>query len=159
MVDLITKLVVDFIGAIKYNLDELIDNGLSLIGQLTQVDRCCLFTFNYSSTTSNIHEWCRRQEHSQKNALQNISTRPYRCMYKKLNSGQPIYVPDVDNLDACLEPIKVEFQKQDIKSVLIVPMHINGQLYGILGFVSVEQLKYWFHQCSPLKHCCFKGEH
>ncbi len=144
MVDLITRLVVDFIAAKKENLDELIDNGLSLIGQLTHVDRCCLFSFDSTmSTTSNTHEWCRKQEHSRKNILQNISTKPYKCFYKRLKSGKPIYIPDVEQLESCLEPLKVEFQKQDIKSVLIVPMHTNGKLDGILGFVSVESLKYW----------------
>ena len=144
MVDLITMLVVDFIGVTKEKLDQKIDNGLSLIGQLTQVDRCCLFSFeNNFATTSNTHEWCRKQEYSQKHLLQMLSTKPYMGVYRQLKSGKPIHIPDIDILDSDLESAKLEFQKQNIKSLLIVPMFTNRRLDGFLGFVSVEKLKYW----------------
>lgn len=144
MVNLITQLVVGFISATKENMDDLINDGLSLIGQLTQVDRCCLFSFDFNlATTSNTHEWCRKQEHSKQNVLQDISAKAYKCIYKQLKSGKPIYVPDVENIDPKLEPVKQEFLNQDVKSVLIVPMHMNGQLDGVLGFVSVDRVKYW----------------
>ncbi len=54
-----------------------------------------------------------------------------------------MHVPNVDDLPDEATNEKIEWQQENIKSLLNVPMTYQGQLIGFLGFDSVRTYKEW----------------
>jgi PAS domain S-box-containing protein len=123
------------------DFDSRINFVLNQIGKHMNVSRVYVFENTENSAyCSNTYEWCNKNIIPQINELQNI---PYEIIpsFKSLLVEHGfIYSDDIsllpDDLKAVLEP-------QDIKSLIIYPLYVNGFYYGYIGFDECFTNKKW----------------
>lgn len=124
---------------------ESIDGVLSLLLEAAGADRAYIFE-NYRDEDDNlcvrqIHEVCGSGVHSQRDneGLQNIRYEHFPWWKERLSRNQVInrLVEDIPS------PGKEALQSQDIKSILILPLFVDQDWYGFIGFDNVHTSELW----------------
>ncbi len=134
--------------------DQAVDLVLASLGELFRVDRSYVFRFSEDLVImNNSHEWCAPEIIPQKDRIQNfpVDTMPWwKASMLKL---QPLHIPDVNALPPEAETEKLEFQAQDIKSLICLPICIErDKLIGFMGFDAVNKPYTWTkHQITMLQ--------
>ena len=129
----------DFMNSTVENLDETIDDMLKKCGLFLDVDRTFLFQFSDDLEYMwNTHEWCREGIMPVKDDVQKYPTKDVPWIHEILKNNEMLFVPDVDELPDEFEADKKELQRQQIKSVLCMPIIKNYKLLGYFGFDAVR---------------------
>lgn len=116
--------------------DAAINRAITRLGTYCLRDRAYVFV-NGEKCTSNTHEWCAAGIEPAIEQLQDLPWELYGPMYEPLAAGQTFHVPDVSTLEAG-SSMRETLEAQEIRSILVVPMHWDGRFYGFLGFDGVE---------------------
>lgn len=123
-------------------LDVVINSSLSQLGTLLDVCRVYVFEFDKDNQSmSNTYEWCKKGIDPAIDMLQNLSVDIFPWWMIKLYKNEVINVYDVNEMDEHQISEKIILMQQDIKSVLVVPMHVNQKLVGFIGFDTVLKHK------------------
>lgn len=131
-----------FINFSKTWIDEAITSALYQIAIFFQVDRSYLFQFSSDAKTiSMTHEWCAEGIEPQKERIQKEPVENQPWMMQEIQREEYTVIPDVDALD--YEGERKEFQRQDIKSLICIPVKKDGEVFGFLGLDSVKTQKDW----------------
>ncbi|MCA9454658.1 MAG: hypothetical protein KC584_18825, partial [Nitrospira sp.] len=140
--NLMTNLSTQFISLEAKDLDAEINRALEAIGTFGGVDRSYVFIFEDDGTTmNNTHEWCQTGIEPQLPRLQGLRMQDIPWFAERLLSGPFFQISSVANLPREANTEKQEFQRQQIQSLVIVPMAMRGKLFGFLGFDSVRHEK------------------
>jgi signal transduction histidine kinase len=151
--NLVANLSTQFIHLRPEDLNAGINRALEAIGTFGEVDRSYVFVFEDDrKTVNNTHEWCRPGISPQQARLQGFHIQGLPWFAERLNSSTFIQIPSVDNLPPEASVEKREFQIQQIRSLVTVPMVWRGKLFGFLGFDSVKQEKMWSEEDIRLLH-------
>lgn len=142
--NLVSNVASSFLDVSVEQLDAELDNALEAICRFTKVDRAYVFLMRSgSSICDNTHEWCAENIEPQIHNLQNIDLKdPETLLWDKLCTRKVYHIPDVSALPDGM-PDKDLLEAQNIRSVLIEPMHLNGRLVGFVGFDSVLVFRSW----------------
>ncbi|MGB5054961.1 MAG: ATP-binding protein, partial [Nitrospirales bacterium] len=142
--NLMTNLSTQFISLEAKDWDAEINRALEAIGTFGGVDRSYVFIFEDDGTTmNNTHEWCQTGIEPQLPRLQGLRMQEIPWFAERLISGPFFQISSVANLPLEASAEKQEFQRQQIQSLVIVPMALRGKLFGFLGFDSVRHEKTW----------------
>ncbi|GEM_PF-3254173 len=126
------------------DLNSRITASLADIGQATDADRAYLFLFRENRTViDNTHEWCKEGVAPQIQNLQNVPCKPYRWWLEKMGGGEVIHVPDVSKMPRKARAEKALVESQGIKSFVLVPVYIEGELAGMIGLDNVTEAVPW----------------
>ena len=129
-----------FITAKQDNIDRKVDDMLQKCGEFLRVDRTFLFQFTEDlEYMSNTHEWCANGIKPVKDEVQDYPVNELPWIAQLVESRQVLYVPDVDALPDEFEADKKELQRQQIKSVLVVPIIKSDHVIGYFGFDAVRE--------------------
>jgi PAS domain S-box-containing protein len=141
--NLLTQLATEFINIPVENSDEAVNKLLTLIGEHNQIDRVYIFRYDFASKTmSNTHEWCAEGVGPEINSLQMIPHSMLPSWVEKHLKGEILEVPDVNELPGD-SPLRQILEQQGIKTLITVPMILNGECLGFVGFDSVKMVKKW----------------
>jgi diguanylate cyclase (GGDEF)-like protein/PAS domain S-box-containing protein len=141
---LILNLSTNFICLPAEETDDGIGDVLKAIGQFADVDRSYVFQFSEDGARmNNTHEWCAQGIQSQKEKLQGITANDMPWFFENIKRFETIHIPDVTELPAGAEAEREEFIREDIQSLVVVPVISNNLLIGFLGFDSVRSKKAW----------------
>ncbi len=133
-----------FLNADDTDLDEAIQNTLQEIGSLVGADRAYVFLFSYfKQVMSNTHEWCADGISPQKDTLQNLPLEDYLWLTNELSKSDYLYIPLVEEMAESAQMEKENLARQEIQSVLHVPLIIDKKLSGFLGFDAVRSPREW----------------
>lgn len=133
-----------FINLEPGEIDRGIEEALGSVGTFAGVDRSYLFLFSDDAQRfSNSHEWCAEGIDSQKPRLQKVSVNDFPWVSEKINRGEIIHVPRVAELPVEATAEKMEFTREQILSLINVPIILSGTVVGFIGFDSVRQEKTW----------------
>ena len=129
------------------NLDLAINNTLKKIGIETQVDRVYIFEnfedkFKNKIYSSQKFEWVNNGIKAQLNnpELKNIElAKFYPEMFLELSNNRQFFAL-IKNLP---QPLKMHFEKQDIISILVVPIFVNNNFWGFIGLDDCEKERSW----------------
>lgn len=141
---LINSVSSELISASVDNIDQKISRVLELSGSFLKVDRSYLLRYSSDNNIeNNTHEWCAGGVCSFKKSLQDVLMDRFPWWRQQVENMQVINIPDVSLLpeEAALE--QQEFIRQDIKSLLSMPIVNNYRLIGFIGFDAVEQKRNW----------------
>ena len=134
MQSLLMKSASDYINVPIDLADATINNSLKELGEFVLADRAYVFSFEWEKNVChNTYEWCNRGITPQIENLQNVPNDSISTMVEAYIKGNELYIEDVmqlpvnDSLRQVLEP-------QDIKSLLSVPLMIEEQCIGFIGF-------------------------
>jgi PAS domain S-box-containing protein len=140
---LITDVSRSFINATEETLSSEIERSLGRIGRYAEVDRGYVFAFEGVGRMTNTHEWVDDGVPERKQDLQMVSTSLYPWITTRLMEQHDVHLPDIRSakeLDA--EEARL-LQSVGVRSLLIVPMAISGEVVGFLGFDSIRRVKQW----------------
>ncbi|MCF6147405.1 MAG: diguanylate cyclase [Candidatus Kuenenia sp.] len=124
--------------------DAAVNVSLEDAGRLCKAGRAYLFQLrDNGSIMDNTHEWCDSGVASEMNNLRNIPVSAFPWSIKKLQKGEVIHVEDVSKMPAEAITEKTEFERQSIKSILLLPLIIENKFLGFIGFDNVKSAGKW----------------
>lgn len=139
----IATISTNFINVAPDALDQEIERALQIIGTFTKVERSYILKISEDSQhIENTNQWCMSGITSQidfQDLL--IDSLPWICT--KLKNLEIVHIPRVAEMPAKAKIEKAILQRQQIQSLIIVPMTYAGILVGCLGFDSVTSEKTW----------------
>ena len=140
-----------FVGL--YDMDEAIDETLQDIGTASGASRSYLFIFKANGILmDNTHEWCAPGVPPEKDNLQDLPSSTLPWWMKTLKQERLIHITDVDSLPEEAVAEREILQAQNIKSLIVIPVVIGGELSGFIGFDNVERSGIWnYEDISVLK--------
>lgn len=120
-------------------LEEAIQKSLRELGQFTGADRAYVFSYDWQKRIcTNTHEWCREGIAPQINDLQDLSIDQIEIWAGNHKRGRIINIPDVSSLAEGHE-VRVELERQQIRSVVALPLMDDEECIGFVGFDSVKK--------------------
>jgi diguanylate cyclase (GGDEF)-like protein/PAS domain S-box-containing protein len=136
LADISSKLV----GINNNNFDYEINEALKKIGRFFEIDRSYIFQMSENKKyVSNTHEWTPEGIESAKEKLQDLSVEKLPWLMEKLYHKKTINIFDVEKLDEKAKSEKMIFEEENIKSIVIIPIFIDNELFGFFGFDSVKR--------------------
>lgn len=125
-------------------LDEGIREALRSSGEFFQVDRSYLFEFSSDgSTMSNTHEWCAPGIEPQLGRVQGFPVDELPWWRDQIRTQDYVHIPEVEALPPEAAAERQEFEAQEIKSLLCIPVMMEGELAGFMGFDAVRRKAAW----------------
>ncbi|NPE31349.1 PAS domain S-box protein [Methanococcoides sp. SA1] len=120
------------------DIDANIDYALENICNLCGSNRSYIFQFRENGTRAdNTHECCVDGVEPQKENLQNVPLDQYPWWMSKLYRDEAIHIKDVSALPPEASAEKEILMAQDIRSLIVLPLHIKNELAGFIGIDNV----------------------
>ena len=139
---LLVEISASFINATLVNIDRKIDAMLERCGEFLKVDRTFLFQLSEDCTLmSNTHEWCAPGIPAVKENVQNYPVADVPLIEKTICAREMLSIPDVSELSEEWSAEKRELERQQVRSVLCLPMIKGGRFLGYFGFDAVRATK------------------
>ncbi len=124
--------------------DESVDKALAVLGKLSGADRTYLFLrSDDGEVMRNTHEWCAEGVESMMHLLQNERVDEIVWWMERLEQDGVIEIPDVSSMPPEAGREKSTLDMQGIKSLYVLPLEVNGELQGFIGFDDVESIGDW----------------
>ncbi|HPQ67961.1 MAG TPA: PAS domain S-box protein [bacterium] len=141
---MIGEISADFVAGSLEEIDRTIESSLAKIGQFKDVERAFLCqTDEAKQTFATTHEWCCGGVATRKENQKNLPYEDHSWLLKQLRVFQPIMVDDVDSLPPEANALRDELDREDVQSILIVPVAHHGDLVGFLGLETIVEARRW----------------
>ena len=115
--------------------------SLADIGRLSGIGRVCLFQFcDNDSIMDNTHEWC---DEGVTPEIKNLQTALFPWWMKNLHADNVIYITDVSKMPPEASIEKEFLERQGVKSLLALPLHIGEKLLGFIRLDNVITAATW----------------
>jgi PAS domain S-box-containing protein len=145
--DLIMTISTYFINLAPAETDNDIVHALQSIAEFAGVDRSYIFLLSDDrATISNTYEWCSTGIDEQAEALQNIKVEQVAWWMKQLDTADGIHIPQVKDMNAEATAEKNILMREEVKSVMAVPLVFRNKTIGFLGFDAVREERVWSEQ-------------
>lgn len=142
--ELITALARDFLTVSVERIDGSIQTALDAVGRYVDADRSYAFRVDQGQGIMvNTHEWCAEGVSPQIQNLQRLPMEAFGYLVSELTAGRVVDVRDVDRMPPDRAEEQAVLRAQGIRSVVMVPTLLRGQLVGMVGFDSVRGRRRW----------------
>ncbi|RQD65381.1 response regulator [Desulfonatronovibrio magnus] len=124
-------------------LDHAIEEALLQVGKFTLSDRVFIFSYDFDSEVMiGNYEWFSpgMKKWTQKQRVVPMKVMPDQV--EKHQMGEPYFVSDIDDLSQ-EDPARSLLEKQQIKSLISLPLKDFQGCYGFVGFATVKHHKNW----------------
>ena len=133
-----------FINLSPDEIEGEIDQVLRMIGEFSHADRTYLISFpDRKKVMKSAHEWCGDGIEPQINNLKVLLFESFEWEWEKLTRLESIHIPRVADLPPEASIEKKLLQAMDIRSILLIPLDVDGVCVGLLGLDSVRSEKSW----------------
>jgi diguanylate cyclase (GGDEF)-like protein len=125
-------------------LDDEIERVLGEVGRFFDIDRAYVFRIDDDAgTQSNTHEWTAPGISREAHNLQDIPLGTFPSLLAQLRRDAVFGYAHLDDLPADASNERAEFEREGIRSILIVPLWSAGALRGFIGFDAVRRHVEW----------------
>ncbi len=125
-------------------LDACIDSCLGALGQFFEVDRSYLFRMSEDGQRmSNTHEWVAEGIQREAPNLQEVPVQRFPWLMRELQADRAVVVPRVEDLPPEAGAERAEFEREQIQSIVLVPVPSGISLWGFAGFDGVRRPIDW----------------
>lgn len=126
----------------KYeDFDATLEKVLKKIGENSKVCRAYIFEENsQEATISNTYEWVAKDVKAEIKNLQNISKSSLRYIFDAFEKKGILKSSNVSKLPRAFSK---HFTSQGILSVLLVPLKIQGEMFGFIGLDETKEHRIW----------------
>lgn len=122
--------------------EEFLSGALRVLGEGTGVSRTYLFEMDpEKGTMSNTFEWTAPGITPQKENLQEIPQDEFSWWVDRLKNRETINYRDIEDIPD--EKTKEILRPQEIKSLLVLPVFLEEDLYGFVGFDECLNYREW----------------
>ena len=141
---IMAELSADFINLEPEAVDEAIGQALQRTGSFFDADRSYIFRFNDRlDTMDNTHEWCAQDIEPQIDTLRGLPISSHPWSVERIQRGEVVHVPEVAVMPPEAAVDRAQFERQDIRSFLLIPLLSEQHLFGFLGFDMVRASRSW----------------
>jgi PAS domain S-box-containing protein len=123
---------------IKLDLEkvaEAIQQSLKELGVFVKADRGYISDLDgESGKFSKIYEWKKENIASKQLSINSLSFEAQQPFLNHMKEKGSLFISDVEEMSEKHSPIKELLKKQNIKSIIVIPMISHGQLKGVIGF-------------------------
>jgi PAS domain S-box-containing protein len=141
---LLSRISSKFIKLDIKETDSGIKKALKEMGEFAGVDRSYVFLLSQvGMTASNTHEWCRQGVEPQIDRLQDLPVEGFGWTLKNILQQRTVVIDNVDEMPLEAEAEKEEYQREDIKSLIIVPLVSGDNVIGLAGLDAVRSQRKW----------------
>ena len=131
-----------FVGI--FDIDDAINASLTDMGRFSRSSRASVFLIGEDGTMmDNAHEWCAEGVSPQIDNLKKLPVAEFPWWMKKLHKGEVIQIEDVSKVPAEAKSEREVLERQQIKSLLVLPLTIGGKPGGFVGFDNVIRTVTW----------------
>lgn len=131
-------------GSTDDGLDEAITALLDRVAAATGADRAYVVDLDESGRwLSCTHEWCADGIEAQIDYVQNLPATDFAWSVELLRAGQVLRADDIDDLPEQAVNERLSFSRYGVQSILQIPMQVEGELAGVLGFNAVHRRVPW----------------
>ena len=133
-----------FINAVPTEIHGVVNWALEEVGEFLGADRAYILTFdNDARTETMIHEWARPGVEPELGTYDDVSWDLAPAASRRNSDLWVSAVPDVSKLDGEWELDRRFFEASGLRSILELPIIIDGRPVGSLGFDWLRQLADW----------------
>ncbi|MEA3446320.1 MAG: PAS domain S-box protein [Bacteroidota bacterium] len=133
------------------NIPETIYHSLAIIGKIRNASRAYLYTFNNKNgSLDNYHEWNNSSANCKNISNKALLAKDFPWMMENLRKGETILIKSISELPDAAKGLKGRMETLGINAMLAIPIHLNGRLYGFLGFDHINIDNSWFQDDIPL---------
>ncbi len=143
---LMIKISSTYINIELEKVDQVVQESLREMAEFVDADRAYIFDYDFvKNVCSNTFEWCREGISAEIDNLQDVPIDFIPNWVSLHQQGEAFYMPDI-NLLPNNGPYSVRgiLEPQGVKSLITLPMKLNDDLVGFVGFDSVRD----FHMYS-----------
>ena len=124
------------------DVDRWLAECLEIMGKTLNVSRIYIFEYYHESgTVSNTIEWVSEGSVPQQANLQNLPLKLFRWWMKKMKNNEIINFQDIEDIPG--EQERKILRPQGIKSILAVPLFVNNNFYGFIGYDECQYHRKW----------------
>lgn len=124
------------------NFDNKVNSLLESIGSFFNVDRAYLFTLDYiNNTMTYSHEWCRSGIGPQVLTIHEMPIEDFPWWLGQLVKHNLVYIEDVSKMPLEARVEQKQLYRQDIKSLISVPVMAEGKMQAFIGIDSVRSIE------------------
>lgn len=140
---LLSSIAMKYINLPLKEIRASIQKSLEEFAEFAKADRAYIFKYDWDKrTTSNTYEWCREGISPQIDNLQNVPVDMMKEWNEKHHRGEIISIPEV--LALAKNDSRRDFLiKQNIKSLISVPLMDKNECVGFVGFDSVRKIHHY----------------
>ena len=144
MEKLITRIATRFVNLAPDEVDLGIERALRELGEFLGVDRSYVFLFSSDGRTmSNTHEWAAEGVEPVMDDLQDLDTETFSWCIGKMRNKEVLCVPRVEDLPPEAEAEKLEWQSEEIQSLIMLPLVCGANAQGFMGYDTVWEERDW----------------
>lgn len=142
--EVILKIATQFINIPFEDFSIKVQESLELIGSFLDLDRAYVFEYNfYHNTADNTYEWCHEGVEPQIDYLRDYPIVDMLDDWVVLHkNGQDVIYEDVSAIDHDSYIYKT-LAPQGIQSICTIPLIINDNCFGFVGFDDIRQKRKW----------------
>jgi len=131
-----------FVGI--FDIDDAINASLTDMGRFSRSSRAYVFLIREDGTMmDNAHEWCAEGVSPQIDNRKKLPVAEFSWWMKKLHKGEVIQIEDVSKVPAEAKSEREVLERQQIKSLLVLPLNVGGKPGGFVGFDNVIRTGTW----------------
>lgn len=150
---MILDITFDFMDINQENFDERVNNLLESIDQFFEADRSYLFTINVKKDTIIYsHEWCATGIREEVGTINEIPMVTYSWWFDQLEKNNTVHIEDVTSMPEAASAERDKLLKQEVKSLLSVPIVVDGETLAFIGIDTVTIRKKWIEEDIELLH-------
>ena len=136
--EILVRISAMLLRATPDNLETIVRQTMAEAAKIATADRVYVFAYDFVRRIGvNTYEWCADGISPQIGLLQHV---PFEQMQEWILShklGKTVAVDDIAAL-AKENPTRAALEPQEIQSVIAVPLFLEAELYGFIGFDSVR---------------------
>ncbi|MDR3095087.1 MAG: PAS domain S-box protein [Bacteroidales bacterium] len=121
------------------SMTDSINHALSEIGKYAGVSRTYIFE-KRGNRVDNTYEWCNEGISSEMDQLKDLPISTAKKWFDQFDRGEIVCTSDIQTLEPEMSEI---MKKQGIKSMLVLPLYLNGVVYGFVGFDDCDTHRVW----------------
>ncbi len=142
--EMIAEISAELINLVSDEVDRVVQRALQRLGTFFESGRAYVFRFDRDyRVMDNVNEWCAEGVESHRQRLQGIPLEAHPWVTSRIREGRVIHVPDIEALPVEAAVEQDEFRNQDIRSLLLIPLISDQQVFGFVGYDSVGRPRTW----------------
>lgn len=130
-------------SARDHALDTVVTEALATLAALAEVDRAYVTLLDADGTFENSHEWTMPHIVPHQPAIQRLRADRFPYSVGLAHDDQIFDAPDVDDLPAAARAERDSFASFGVRSVLQVPIRVDGRAIGLVGYNRVNPITAW----------------
>lgn len=124
--------------------DKSLEVILEYLGEAQNGDRAYIFERNEQGGHDNTYEWVANGVRPEKDNLQNVPYEVCSSWYRNFRENRYIMIENIENLRDSDPMLYEVLKRQDIQTLVVVPLYENGEVIGFFGVdnTPVERMEY-----------------